>query len=131
MSRRETSTLAASASTSPIWPAAVAGNLLELVAIDREIAPGAQLLLATRKRPQHGEDRHRGHQREQEPQDHDTNRRRDIYIPVAVPEADRDVPPKQGFGFTSRMPTRATDNSCYLRDIGKRAVHQNMGVSAA
>ncbi len=42
-------------------------NFFKLVAIDREVAPGLRHPLAARKRPQHGKDRHRGHQREQEP----------------------------------------------------------------
>ena len=46
---------------------AVARNLLELIAIDDEIAPGTQRSGVARKRPQHGEHRHRGHQREQDP----------------------------------------------------------------
>jgi hypothetical protein len=50
-----------------------------------------------------------------------SNRRLDIHIPVAVPEADRDVSPRLHFGFTSRTPIHATGNSRCRRDIGKRA----------
>jgi hypothetical protein len=53
-----------------------------------------------------------------------------FHIPVAVPEADRDVPPKQRFGFTSRTPIRATDNSRRRRDIGKRAYSSNVARSS-
>jgi hypothetical protein len=53
-----------------------------------------------------------------------SNRRLDIHIPVAMPEADRDVHPRLRFGFTSRTPMRATDNSRRRRDIGKRPIHQ-------
>ncbi len=41
-------------------------NLIELITVDGEVAPGPPLPIPIRKRPQHGEDRHRGHQREQE-----------------------------------------------------------------
>src|SRR6202035_698518 len=49
-----------------------------------------------------------------------SNRRLDTHIPVAAPEADRDVHPRLRFGFTSRTAIRATDNSPRRRDIGKR-----------
>ena len=39
---------------------------------------------------------------------------------MAVPEADRDVPPKTVLWLTSRVPAGATDNRLYRRDIGKR-----------
>jgi hypothetical protein len=54
-----------------------------------------------------------------------SNRRLDIHIPVAAPEADRDVP-QDSFGFTSRAPTGATANSRRRRDIGKRPLFAQM-----
>jgi hypothetical protein len=60
-----------------------------------------------------------------------SNRRLAIHIPVAVPEADRDVHPRPRFGFTSRMPIRATDNRRRRRDIGKRAYSSNRAASGA
>ena len=52
---------------------AVACNLLELIAIDGEIAAGAPIALAAHERPQHGQHRCRRHQREHEPERHGVN----------------------------------------------------------
>ncbi len=49
---------------------AVARDLVELVAIDRKIAAAALVAPLAPERPQHGEDRRRGHQREHEPERH-------------------------------------------------------------
>jgi hypothetical protein len=56
------------------------------------------------------------------------DRRHDIHIPVAAPEADRDVHPRLRFGFTSRTAIRATDNRPCRRDIGKRVWNKCGGV---
>ena len=52
---------------------AVAIDLIELIAVDRDVAAGAQRLPAARERPQHGEDRRGRHQRQRKPNGHGVN----------------------------------------------------------
>ena len=70
ISRRDTSTRAASASASPIRPAgAVALDFVQLVAVNGDVAAAAQRLVPG-QRPQHGEDRRRRHQCKHQPKFH-------------------------------------------------------------
>jgi hypothetical protein len=49
---------------------AVAFDLLELIAIHRDIAPRPQIARPARQRPEHGQDGHGRHQSKPEPQRH-------------------------------------------------------------